>query len=152
MKRLKAFPLMMLSIFITITSFSQSGPAAKPTLFNNFPASIACNEPELERIFSITEGQQIAVVFQNGFTVNGTVTTNIVRYSNLQSVVIKSPQFDNAVFSISKVTNTDRSITYTGRIINQNYFDGYELKKDASGNYTLSKIETDKTLHTCNQQ
>jgi hypothetical protein len=38
-----------------------------------------------------------------------------------------------------------------GRIINVNYFDGYELRKSAAGNYQLIKIETDKVIQPCSQ-
>ena len=38
-----------------------------------------------------------------------------------------------------------------GRIINDKYFDGYELRKSINGTYSLHKIETDQTLHLCNQ-
>ena len=64
----------------------------------------------------------------------------------MQSAIIRSPVFNNAIFHISKRTNPDNSITYVGRIINQNYFDGYELKIDAFGNYHLIKIETDNVI------
>jgi uncharacterized protein YdeI (BOF family) len=82
---------------------------------------------------------------------NGTVTGNTVKYSNLQSVTIKLPEFDNLIFSISKITNDDKTVTYVGRIINKKYADGYELKKDASNNYQFVKFETDKLIPECSQ-
>ena len=79
------------------------------------------------------------------------MVNNVVKYSNLQSAVIKSPAFHNSIFSISKITNKDNSISYVGRIVNKNYFDGYELKKNAAGNYQLIKMETDRVIQDCSQ-
>ncbi|MCC7379373.1 MAG: hypothetical protein IT255_08445, partial [Chitinophagaceae bacterium] len=85
----------------------------------------------------------------SNFNFSGIVTSNIVKYANLQSVVIKSPDFSNTIFSVSKILNDDGTVSYTGRIINQNFFDGFELKKNLAGNYQLIKIETDKVIPVC---
>jgi hypothetical protein len=42
-------------------------------------------------------------------------------------------------------------VSYQGRIINKNYFDGYELKKNAAGNYQLIKIEKENVIQVCSQ-
>jgi uncharacterized protein YodC (DUF2158 family) len=55
--------------------------------------------------------------------------------------------FAEAIFVLCKITNTDSTVTYAGRIISRKYFDGYELKKDSFNNYQLVKIETDKVMH-----
>ena len=52
----------------------------------------------------------------------------------------------NSLFSISKRINDDNTITYVGRIINEKYADGYELKKDNYGNYTFNKIKTEELI------
>lgn len=73
----------------------------------------------------------------------------MVKYANLQTAVIKSPVFGDAVFAVSKITNADKSVSYIGRIISKKYFDGYELKKDTQNNYRLIKIETDRVIQDC---
>ncbi|MBU9937672.1 MAG: hypothetical protein KTQ13_13540, partial [Ferruginibacter sp.] len=72
-----------------------------------------------------------------------------VKYDNLQSAVIKSAAYHNSIFSISRITNKDNTVSYVGRIVNKNYFDGYELKRDAAGNYRLVKMETDRAIPDC---
>jgi hypothetical protein len=148
MKYLKAIILVMLSMCMLHTSNAQNGNTPKPSLFGNLPESIVCNETELAKIFATSTDQSVAVNFQSSFAFAGVVTANVTRYANLQSAVVKSPLLDNAIFSISKATNPDGSIEYTGRIINQKYVDGFELKKSATG-YLLKKINTDNTMHLC---
>jgi hypothetical protein len=144
-----AYPFLAMLVFLSLAFTSNAQTSTKPKLFNNFPEKIECNEADLAAIFSTNVGQNINVNFQSGLHFAGNVTSNLVRYSNLQSAVVKSPLFDNAVLSISKAINSDGSVEYTGRIINQNYFDGYQLAKTKTGTYVLTKIETDKILFTC---
>ncbi len=148
MKRLAPYALVLLVCLSTTSGFSQSG--TKPKQFSNFPDVINCTESELGKVFTSLTGQSISLSFSDNFSFAGSVTSNIVKYSNLQSANIKSPVFNNSLFNISKRINEDNSITYVGLIINRDYFDGYELRKNANGNYQLIKIETDKVIQVCN--
>ena len=149
MKRLAPYACMFVCTLLAMTGFSQS--VSKPKQFSNYPAVINCTEPELARVFASPAGQRIDLSFSDNFLFSGNITSNEVKYSNLQSAIVQSQAFNNTVFGISKRTNDDNSITYVGRIINKNYFDGYELKKNANGNYQLIKIETDKVIQDCSQ-
>lgn len=148
MKSHATYALSVLLSFIVTTGFCQSNP--KPKQFSSFPEIINCNEQELAQIFTSSPGQTISLAFSNNFTFSGTVKSNLVKYTNLQSAVIVSPDFANTIFSVSKITNGDGSISYIGRIINKNYFDGFELKKNESGIYQLKKVETDRVIQDCN--
>jgi hypothetical protein len=147
MKRLAPYALSLLLSFLVTTGFCQSNP--KPKQFSSFPEIINCSEQELAKVFTTSPGQNISLAFSNNFTFAGSVKSNLVKYANLQSAVIVSPDYSNTVFGVSKITNADGSISYVGRIINKNYFDGFELKKNASGNYQLKKIETDRVIPDC---
>lgn len=149
MKNYATYALSLLLSFIVITGFSQTN--AKPKQFSNFPDKINCSEQELASIFNATPGQAISLSFSDNFIFSGNVTSNIAKYANLQSAIIVSPNYFNTVFSVSRTTNNDGSISYIGRIINKNYFDGFELKKNISGVYQLNKIETDRVIQDCRQ-
>ena len=149
MKRNAPYALSLLLSFIVTTGFCQSNNP-KPKQFNNFPETINCSEQELSKIFTASPGQTISLAFSNNFTFTGNVTSNLVKYANLRSAVVVSPDYSNTVFSVSKIENADGSIFYIGRIINKNYFDGFELKKNTSGIYQLKKVETDRVIQDCN--
>jgi len=150
MKQPAYYALVLLFAFITTTGYSQT--ASRPKQFSNFPDVINCTEATLSNVFNATPGQNISISFSGNFSFTGDVLNNVVKYSNLQSAVIKSPAFHNSIFSVSRITSADNSVSYVGRIINKNYFDGYELKKNAAGNYQLIKVETDRVIPDCNQQ
>jgi hypothetical protein len=150
MKRYAPYALSLLLTSMVMTGFCQSG-SIKPKQFSNFPATINCGEQELAKVFNTIPGQTISLSFSDNFTFSGTVTSNLVKYSNLQSAVIVSPDYYNTIFHVSKITNEDGSVSYVGTIINKNYFDGFELKKNVSGNYQLKKTEADQVIQDCVQ-
>jgi hypothetical protein len=151
MKTYAPYALSLMLLTITITGFSQTN-TTKPSQFNAFPTVINCSQTELSRIFNTPAGQAISLSFSDNFIFSGTLTSNIVKYANLQTAVISSPGYSNTIFSVSKIINGDGSTGYIGRIINKNYFDGFELKQDVAGNYQLVKMETDRVIQDCNHQ
>lgn len=124
---------------------SQIQSTDRSQLFRNVSQRVPAKVTELDKAFSAREGTSIKLQFKN-FDFEGTVTSSIKRYDNLYSVVIKSSSLDNALFSISKRIGEDRKVTYVGRIIHENYADGYELIQDADGAYVLNKIKTEVLL------
>ncbi len=150
MKHLAPYAMSLILSIIVMTGFSQNN-ISKPKQFNNFPGVINCTETELSKIFSAPAGQFISLAFSDNFIFSGTLTSNIVKYNNLQTAVIVSPDYANTIFSVSKMTGNDGGISYIGRIINKSYFDGFELKKNVTGLYQLVKMETDRVIQDCNQ-
>ncbi|WP_462249081.1 hypothetical protein [Ferruginibacter sp.] len=151
MKKPAFYALLLLLSFFAVTGFSQNNNDSKPKQFNNFPAVINCSEAVLNSIFNASPGQNISLSFSDNFLFSGDVTSNLVKYQNLQTAVVKSAGLNNTIFSVSKIINKDKSVSYLGRIINKNYFDGYELKKNAAGNYQLIKIEKENVIQVCSQ-
>lgn len=150
MKRLRTTTCLVLLTLFAVTAQSQIKKAGKPFLFTNFPAIINCSESQLNSLFEVSKGQDISITLAGNFTLSGPVTSNLVKYSNLQTVVIKLAAFNNSLFSLSKQTDPSNNITYAGRILNPLYADGFELKQDAAGDYQLVKIDLGKIVVICN--
>ncbi|WP_255156013.1 hypothetical protein [Ferruginibacter sp. HRS2-29] len=140
---------MLLLCLSTAVGFSQQNVAAKTRLFATLPDRIDLNSDVFKNVMTLAEGAAIAIPMGDGYTFQGIVLSNEIKYSNLQSVTIRSANLDNSFFSISKITNADNSISYTGRIMNNNALDGYEIKKAEAGNYKLQKFETARILQDC---
>jgi hypothetical protein len=133
-------------LFTLLTSFTsvkaQVVTERRPQLFAAFAKTIHFPTTELEKIFTTPEGRTIKLSLGENVGLSGTVTSSIQKFSNLQSVIIKLNNLDNTIFGISKRTNDDNSVTYIGRIINTKYSDAFELKSDATGNYSINKKNT----------
>ncbi len=131
---------------ITYQTHAQVVTSSRAYLFNSFSENIAASVSELNKAFNAAEGSVIQLNFNNQFSFTGIVFSSVKRYNNLSSVLIKFPSLNNTLLSVSKRINDDNTITYVGRIINEKYADGYELKKDNTGNYTFNKIKTDELI------
>jgi hypothetical protein len=60
-------------------------------------------------------------------------------------VIVKAPGLSNTLLSVSKIINADKTVSYVGRIINENYADGYQLRKE-NGRYSMNKVRTDALI------
>jgi hypothetical protein len=156
MKHLATTTLLVLLILAAVTSFAQEHPQnraspAKPALFTQFPDVINCTAGQLNSFFNSRPGENIAVSFNSNLMLDGNVKSNISKYSNLQTVVVKLAQFNNISFTISRIIDEDNQIVYSGHLFDPAYADGFELKNKGGGNYQFVKIEFEKMLPTCSQ-
>lgn len=142
-------PLLMVLLCLTsAVSFSQ---VAKTEIFSQFPETINISKSELSQSLIMPEGAALTLHFAD-LIISGKVISNVQKYDNLQSMVIKADNFANALFHLSKVTNKDNTITYIGRILSDDAADGYEVQTDLAGNYKLKKVLQENILQPCTQQ
>ncbi len=60
---------------------------------------------------------------------NGDVVSVVSKYENtIQSVVVRSTNYSGARLTVSKITDANGNISYTGRIISMQHGDLFELK------------------------
>lgn len=134
--------VLCLVLTISYSAHSQILRSTRQNHFDKYAADLVTPESELCKAFRVPEGGKVKMHFGD-FTFYGIVTSSLKRYDNLYTVIVKSPALNNTLLSISKRINDDKTTTYVGRIINDNYADGYVLKKDKSGSYAMNKIKTD---------
>lgn len=146
----KTLCLVLLTLSAATVNAQQNRSTAKPVLFANLPVTINFTEAQLSGLFNSAKGQNISIPVASQVSLSGPVTSNLIKYANLQTLVIQLPAYQNTFFSISKQSENN-IINYVGRIFNPAYADGYELKKTANGNYQLLKINTENTLTNCSQ-
>lgn len=137
----------VLLILFAITYSSQAQKIEqRPKLFKGVENKISYPKADLEKIFTKSKGSQFHIALPGNFTFTGTVVSTVQRYNNLKSFLIKSELLNGAMFAVSRRINDDNSVTYVGRIVNDKYSDGYELKVDSAGNYFLNKINMNELL------
>ncbi len=152
MKNLLTLTGIVLLSLIAVSGKSQSLRQAKTPTFSALPNVIECSSADLGQFFLAARGtQKVKTNIANKLNVEGNITTNTVKFSNLHSIGITLPEFKNAVFSISKRTDANNKIVYVGHIFPQNSTDGYELKKTGEDTYQLIKVNMEDILPTCAQ-
>jgi hypothetical protein len=103
----------------------------KPRMFTNLPDKIPVTITNIDNMLSAPVGKnsQFRLSEDNSLQFAGEVVSTASKYNNtIQSVVIRSDAFNGARLTVSKITNTDGSIRYTGRIISFKHGDLYELE------------------------
>lgn len=114
----------------------------KPLLFRSFPDSIPVNIASFDRAVSFSQGEDVSVNISDNvqFPFPGKVMSIASKYGNsIQSVVIKSNVYDGAGLTISKVTESNGNIFYTGRIVSMKSGDLFELVKTESGYFLVKR-------------
>ena len=138
----------MLLLTLSTAAFSQT--TSKPAIFSGKPDRLICSETTLANAFDFSEGQYINLTFSDNTIFSGKVISNIVKYSNLQTMTIQLTEYGSAVLHLSKQINADHTVNYVGRIMQNDASDGYMIEKNA-GDYSFKKINTERILELCNQ-
>ena len=113
----------------------------KPKLFQGQPDNIPVSMDNLNSLFGKQVGFTVSVNLADAstFQFNGEVVSTATKYNNtMQSVVIRSSNFNGARFAVSKITDETGATIYRGRIISMQHGDLYELQQ-VNGKYMLVK-------------
>lgn len=112
----------------------------KPKLFAGLPDKIQVSTETLGSLFNTTLGRSASITIseENNFRFNGEVVSSGVKNQYVESVVIRSSNYNGATFSISKTTRADGTVSYRGRIISFKHGDFYNLENE-NGQYILVK-------------
>ncbi len=135
--------LLILCSFAAVATAQQKTPA-----FSNYSSSITVSESVLSNAVKIAKGQQAQVNFGE-LNFSGLVLSNTQVFENLQTIIIKSPAFNDALLQISKQILEDKTIAYVGRIFSEGSSDGYQIKRASNGAYSLEKFEAAVIKQDC---
>lgn len=113
----------------------------KPRLFDDLPSRIPVGIDDLKSIMNASAGQNASLKLSSDSPLqfNGEVVSVSTKYDNkIQSIVMRSANFNGATLTVSRIMNNDGSYKFTGRIISFQHGDLFELKNEA-GSYVLVK-------------
>ena len=123
----------------------------KGSTLKSFPEKIHCRAAEFNKAFLVDKGEAVQLSFSDNFNFDGKMQSDVMKYNNLQSVIIRSPNLNNAVFHLLKITAEDNSISYSGQIIDPQSGEFYLLEKDTDGAYSFVKNTIENVRPVCNQ-
>lgn len=139
----------MLAVFLSLacTAAIAQTKDDRPKLYASLSETIQIDKNIFANVLDATEGKDISVRMSEGFTFSGTVISNFTKYNNLHTVMVRSNENTGSVLQITLIKE-DNNISYSGRILNNNAADGFEIK-NKNGEYYLQKFETIKILEPC---
>ncbi len=147
MKNLRAPILCVCITLYSLCSFAQNqelrsnGPnSSRPKLFQSLPENISVNAANLNNLLNVPVGQAVSINLSDNsqFQFEGRVVSVSSQENNIQTVVIRSTNYNGARMTLSKIINADGTISYSGRILSFQHADLLELKNQ-DGHYTLVK-------------
>ncbi len=98
----------------------------KPKLFADLPDRVDFNPNNLSNLFGLQVGQSVNIPISSGFNLSGQVVSKSDDPKSA-SVIIRSTNRVGARFVFTKVTDTDNTIKYIGRIFSLQHGDSYEI-------------------------
>lgn len=111
----------------------------KPHLFNDQPQKMAVRLDDIDASLNEAVGNHVVIHIANGFVVQGTVVSKSdASDPNVKSIVVKSTNRQGATCTLTKIANSDGTVSYRGRIISMRHGDAFELSNE-NGSYQLSK-------------
>lgn len=114
---------------------------SKPKIFASYPDQVPVDITVFNSLLNNTVGSSIDqnIAAGSNFRISGQVISVTSKYENrISSVVIRSSNFGGARLCLTRITNEDGSISYTGRMLSKEYGDVYELQK-INDRFTLVK-------------
>jgi len=149
MKNLRTIAVCISGMLYSLCSSAQTGnnvPVNEPNynktkLFQALPEKMQASMDNISSLFSEQVGRSVSLNLSGdeAFRFNGDVVSVVSKYENtIQSIVVRSTNYPGARLTVSKITDANGSISYTGRIISMQHGDLFELKS-ANDQFVLVK-------------
>jgi hypothetical protein len=150
MKNLRTSVLFACITFYSLCSAAQAQKVPvtepdynKPKLFSNLPETIPVSIDNLNNLVNAKPGININTTLSTDSRTapfQGNVVSAVSKYDNkVQTVVIKSTNYNGATLTISKIKKDDGSISYIGRLISFQHGDLYVLQQKDGGFMLVKK-------------
>jgi hypothetical protein len=134
--------LCSLSAAAQIQTYRNNNPESiAHKLFQNQPDNISVNVENLNTLVNTPVGQAVSINLsdKSQFLFEGQVVSASDKDERIvQTVVIRSTNYNGARLTLSKIITDDGTIIYSGRIMSYQHDDLLELKKQ-DGHYALIK-------------
>lgn len=145
MKLLKAVAQLAFCLACTIQASAQNTVPLnetnynKPRLFADLPEKAPLQLKELESLLSFEVGSKVTASIAKNISITGTIVSKSnPADKSVRSVVIKSLTRQGTIFTFTRVTDTDGTVSYLGRMINRSSGDALEITKEGKG-YVIRK-------------
>jgi hypothetical protein len=150
MKNLRATLFCVCIIFFSLCATAQTQKYVinepnynKPRLFDNLPAEIPVSMDNLNELISAKAGASINTNLSSDARTarfEGKVVSSVRKYDDkVQTVLIKSTNYNGATLYISKVTTVDGTEKYNGRLMSFQHGDLYVLQQKDGGFVLVKK-------------
>jgi len=111
-------------------------PVEKAALFALLPQKISIPASSLQNIFSATLSSNVSILLGTQLKIEGTVIAKCAVSPQQLSINIRCANFQNALLNISRITETNGTVSFIGRIVSLRHGDVLLLWED-NGQYSF---------------
>ncbi len=140
MKCLKTFTLLVLIIPCTSVVFAQKtttgnilaprqAVAEKPKMFDRLPEKFNVSQLSLDHLFT-TQNPAVSVPVKDGLSLEGFIVEKVQQNPNVISINIRLSGYDSSLLNISRIMESDLTVSYNARVMNIKSGDILLLKKE----------------------
>lgn len=101
----------------------------KPKIFHRLPEKLSVKKVLLDDLF-LTRQSAVNITMGNGIVFEGTILEKVQKNPNVVSINIRVNNYDSSLLNISRITQSDLSVSYIARVINITKGDVLLLKKE----------------------
>jgi hypothetical protein len=120
--------------------------AQEKLLFSDYADSIDISEEDLTNLIELKPKSITEFDIADDFHLKAIVLSSLQKYENMKSMIMHCQNFEDAIFSLSRITDEEDNEIFKGRILHSEYDDGYELRINENGLYYLRKIRVNNSI------
>lgn len=110
----------------------------KAFLFSNLPDKSLIKHSLIENLFAGPASGPVRIRLSPDSYFEGIITERLEKNDNVTTINVKSSNYNGALLSISRILNSNKEYTFTGRIVSLQHGDVLILKKE-NNDYFFSK-------------
>ena len=112
----------------------------KPAMFNTVASRFAPSQTFINDVINARLNEKVDLFITNGLRFKGEVTAISSDAPGLTTVTLQSTDRPGLLLSISKITLSDKSVTYRGIMLSQKHSDMLMMEKDpVTGSYNWNR-------------
>lgn len=99
----------------------------KTKLFDRIPAKFSVVSTAFERIFNFKVNEKVTLPLGADNFLEGTVTEKVRRSEEVTSINIIASNYQGALFTISRIAQPGKPVSYTGRLVSMKHGDAFMM-------------------------
>ena len=134
--------MLSLKVFAQVKAPLNEFPADKPLLFADLPPTFGVSQATIDKIFAGSASGNIKLNIDNSRTIEGVIVERFQRSAAVTTVNIKLPQYQQALFTISRIISAGNPAVYAGRVIHISYGDVLLLRQEPDRLYFIKEKQS----------
>jgi len=128
----------LFSLLFNFSANAQQQSNKESLLFAQAPDRVNCNPAILDQVFRVKNSSRVTLNISEQLSLTGEVTEQIAVSNDTQIINIRCSNYNNALFTLTRIREANQPERFIGRIIHPKSNDAYVLVNE-NGGYQFKK-------------